>query len=130
MTPYRTRSSTVRKQKRERFFQGLIQSPKITPALLMMAGVMLGIGGFLYLWQWAHYLNEGYQVQKLQKHKLVLKEETEMLELEVNYLSRPERLERIALKQLKLKYPNASQLRNLPDQAHPAETPGLSEQGP
>ncbi|MBF0350737.1 MAG: hypothetical protein HQM11_06875 [SAR324 cluster bacterium] len=69
--------------------------------LTLLTTFVIAISGIFYLWQWMNYLQHGYYVQLLEKQKNALELRLELLQIEINYLTRPQRLQSIA-NQLKL----------------------------
>ena len=65
--------------------------------MLLLVAFLITTGCFLYLWQWMNYLKGGYHVQALEKEKAVTLHRLELLETEINFLSRPQRIESIAV---------------------------------
>lgn len=82
--------------------------------LILLAGLVT-FGCLLYLWQWMNFLQLSYQVQHLEKDHQKLAVRLEMLRVEVDFLSRPERLETVALDEMHMRLPSQAQL-------YPSET--------
>ncbi|MDG2198618.1 MAG: hypothetical protein P8O70_17410 [SAR324 cluster bacterium] len=57
-----------------------------------------------------NFLQKSYAVQRLEKDHQQMIVRLEMLRVEADYLSRPQRLETVALNQMQMKFPNPAQL--------------------
>lgn len=80
-------------------------SPQYALRTVLFAVFLISIGSLLYVWQWTSYLQLGYRMQALQKEKNTLEQRIALLEIEVNYLTRPERLDQIATTRLNMHLP-------------------------
>ena len=67
-------------------------------------------GCLVYLWQWMNFLEKSYEVQRLEKDHQQMIVRLEMLRVEADYLSRPQRLETVAINQMQMRLPNPAQL--------------------
>ena len=77
--------------------------------MILFISLLIAAGCMLYLWQWTHYLQAGYQLQTLETEKKTLEYQLHLLEVERNFLTRPQRLDAIATKYMKLDLPKATQ---------------------
>ena len=91
-------------------------------ALLVFCAAVLTIGAVFFLWQRYQFIRLGFDVSGLRRQKAALEESIEPLELEVDYLSRLERIEALATGRLGMRAPRATQVRSL----SPHEAPELS----
>ena len=65
----------------------------LTIALL---GSLITIGGLIYVWQWMNHRNVAKEVEELERRHAAQIFRMELLELEIDYLTRPERLKSMA----------------------------------
>ena len=65
----------------------------LTMALL---GSLITVGGLIYVWQWMNYRNVAKEVEELERRHTAQIFRMELLELEIDYLTRPERLKIMA----------------------------------
>ena len=65
----------------------------LTIALL---GSLITIGGLIYIWQWMNHRNVAKEVEELERRHAAQIFRMELLELEIDYLTRPERLKSLA----------------------------------
>ena len=65
----------------------------LTIALL---GSLITIGGLIYVWQWMNHRNVAKEVEELERRHTAQIFRMELLELEIDYLTRPERLKSMA----------------------------------
>ena len=77
---------------------------------MVLLAILLTFGCLIYLWQWMNFLQKSYAVQSLEKDHQQMIVRLEMLRVEADYLSRPQRLETVALNQMQMKLPNPAQL--------------------
>ena len=80
---------------------------------MVLCATILTLGALFFVWQRYQFLRLGFTVAELRQRKAVLQDLIEPLEIEVEYLSRPERIESLATKQLGLRVPQPSQVRTL-----------------
>ena len=106
--PYHSR--LVRRQHKWWHALKILVSPQYALRTGLFAVFLIATGSLFYVWQWTNYLQLGYQIQALQKEKTTLEQKIALLEIEVNHLTRPERLDHIATTQLKMHVPSPSQL--------------------
>ena len=71
----------------------------LTMALL---GSLITAGGLIYVWQWMNYRNVAKEVEKLERRHAAQIFRMELLELEIDYLTRPERLKSMAAAMINL----------------------------
>ena len=105
--PYHSR--LVRRQHKWWHELKILFSPKYALRTALFAVLLIAIGSLFYIRQWTNYLQLGYQFQSLQEEKATLEQRISLLEIEVNYLTRPERLDHIATTQLDMQLPSPSQ---------------------
>lgn len=114
--PHRRRS--IRRQHKYRNFIKLLFSSLFSPQYslrtVLFATVLIALGSIAYIWQWAQYLQEGYDTQALHKEKTVLQKRIALLEIEVSFLTRLDRLDQIATEQMKMRLPSPAQRLTLP----------------
>ena len=87
----------------------ILFSPQYALHIVLFAVFLISIGCLLYIWQWTSYLQLGYRMQALQKEKNTLEQRIALLEIEVNYLTRPERLDQMATTRLNMHLPSPDQ---------------------
>jgi cell division protein FtsL len=91
---------------------------------MVLLALLLTLGSLLYLWQWMNYLQVSYDVQNLEKEHQQMSTRLEMLGVEIDYLSRPQRIETIAREQMLMGLPHPSQIYTLEEYAaHVAAQP-------
>ena len=78
--------------------------------LVVLCAVVLTVGAVFFLWQRYQFVRLGYEVNRLRVERTRLVEELEPLEVEVRYLSRLERIERLARVELGMHTPAPSQV--------------------
>ncbi len=77
---------------------------------IFIIGIIIVALFLFYLWHHMEGIKLGYKIEQLKKEKEQLKEEIKKLKFEkVNYLGL-KRIEKIALEELKLTYPNSDQI--------------------
>ena len=54
------------------------------------------MGGLIYVWQWMNHRNMAKQVEELDRRHSAQLFRMELLELEIDYLTRPERLKSLS----------------------------------
>lgn len=79
-------------------------------SLAVLCAVVITVGAVFYLWQRYQYVALGYEVSALRREKARLEEALEPLEVEAAYLSRLERIERVARSELGMRPPRADQV--------------------
>ena len=79
--------------------------------LIVVGSVVAAVMAFIYIWQWVSYLEEGFAVQELMTQQQQLEEQKELLMIERAFLSRFERLEKVAQEQFGLEYSKPNQYR-------------------
>ena len=90
-----------------RFIWNSVQSFHIT---LIVWGLVT-IGCIFYLTQWMNFRQVAQRIEALETKRLSLVSKLELLEVEISYLTRPQRLEILVEKKMQMKSPNASQYR-------------------
>ncbi len=88
-----------------RFCWNAVQSVQI----VVLMSILITAGCVGYLWQWANYREIAHEVQSLERQRAQLKEDLDLLEVEVQFLTRPQRLNEIASKHLNLSPPKLDQ---------------------
>ena len=114
MNVFPRRSRLIRRQHKYRHFVKLLLSPQYSLRTIIFATVLVALGSIAYIWQWAQYLQMGYHTQALLKEKTVLQKRIGLLEIEVSFLTRLDRLDRIATEQMKMRLPSPAQRLTLP----------------
>ena len=90
-----------------RFIWQSMQSFRIT---LLVWGLVT-IGGIFYLSQWMNYRQVAHRIDTLETKRSKLSSQIELLEVEISYLTRPQRLEILAEKKMSMTAPDAVQYR-------------------
>ncbi len=90
-----------------RFIWQSMQSFRIT---LLVWGLVT-IGGIFYLSQWMNYRQVAHRIDSLETKRSKLSSQIELLEVEISYLTRPQRLEILAEKTMRMAAPDAMQYR-------------------
>lgn len=88
-----------------RFIWRSVQSFQIT---LLVWGLVT-IGCIFYLTQWMNYRQVGHRVDSLETQRSILVSKLELLEVEISYLTRPQRLEALAEKTMLMASPDTIQ---------------------
>ena len=76
----------------------------------MAGGIVLTLAALFFIWQRYQFVRLGIEVSALRQQHAVLSEELEPFKVEAEYLSRPERIERLAKERLGMSVPNPSQV--------------------
>ena len=84
-----------------------MQSFRIT---LLVWGLVT-IGCIFYLSQWMNYRQVAHRIDSLETKRSKLSSQIELLEVEISYLTRPQRLEILAEKTMRMAAPDAVQYR-------------------
>ena len=90
-----------------RFIWQSMQSFRIT---LLVWGLVT-IGCIFYLTQWMNYRQVAHRVDSLETQRSILVSKLELLEVEISYLTRPQRLEFLVEKTMRMTSPNPAQYR-------------------
>ena len=90
-----------------RFIWQSMQSFRVT---LLVWGLVT-IGGIFYLSQWMNYRQVAHRIDSLETKRSKLSSQIELLEVEISYLTRPQRLEILAEKTMRMAAPDAVQYR-------------------
>ena len=90
-----------------RFIWQSMQSFRIT----LLVWVLVTIGGIFYLSQWMNYRQVAHRIDSLETKRSKLSSQIELLEVEISYLTRPQRLEILAEKTMRMVAPDAVQYR-------------------
>ena len=88
-----------------RFIWRSVQSFHIT---LLVWGLVT-IGCIFYLTQWMNYRQVGHRGDSLETQRSILVSKLELLEVEISYLTRPQRLEALAEKTMLMASPDTIQ---------------------
>ena len=72
---------------------------------MMMLGFLITMGCLFYLWQWMNYRGIAMDVDQLTKQHTSQLYRIELLEVEIDYLTRPKRLESLASSLMQLQPP-------------------------
>jgi cell division protein FtsL len=81
-----------------------------TAVLVVACALVLSVGAVFYVWQRYQFVRLGFTVHKLRGEKAALEERIEPLRVEVEYLSRLERIDALAREQLGMRPPLPSQV--------------------
>ena len=90
-----------------RFIWKSVQSFHIT---LLVWGLVT-VGCIFYLSQWMNYRQVAHRIDSLETKRSKLSSQIELLEVEISYLTRPQRLEILAEKTMRMAAPDAVQYR-------------------
>ena len=88
--------------------------------LVVLCAVVLTFGAVFYLWQRYQFVRLGYQVERMRTDRARLEADIEPLQLEADYLSRPERINSLARRVLKMRPPRPNQVIVLENDVPPA----------
>jgi len=87
----------------------LIQKPLSLRMLFLFAAIFFLTLSLLFLvWIRISQLQSGYLLAKLEAEQIALLEQSQMLDLEIAVLKRPERIHRLAIHELNLKAPTTN----------------------
>jgi cell division protein FtsL len=93
---------------------GLTRLPRFrtgaSAVTIVLCAVVIAAGGLFYVWQRFQFTKLGFDVAQLRQQKAQLEEQLEPLEVEVDYLSRLERVDRVAREQLGMRAPQPGQV--------------------
>jgi cell division protein FtsL len=85
--------------------------PRGTTLLVVIGcGALLTLGALFFVWQRYQFIRLGFEVGALRQRQAELQERIEPLEVEAEYLARPERIEAIARERLGMRPPSPSQV--------------------
>jgi cell division protein FtsL len=73
--------------------------------LVLLCAAVIAAGGLFYLWQRFQFTKLGFEVARLRQQKTELEERLEPLQVEVDYLARLERIDKLAREQLGMRAP-------------------------
>ena len=90
-----------------------------TLLLIVGCAALLTIGALFFVWQRYQFVRLGFEVGALRHRQAALQERIEPLEVEAQYLARPERIEAIARERLGMRPPHPEQVIEI---ERPAET--------
>lgn len=90
--------------------------------LVVLCASVLTFGALFYLWQRFQFVSLGFEVSELRQRKARLEEQLAPLKVEVEYLSRLERIDALARNRLGMRPPRPSQIKIIEEH----ETPSLS----
>ena len=77
---------------------------------VVICATVLALGAVFFVWQRHQHVQLGFEVAKLRRAKAALEEMIEPLTVEVEYLSRLERIDTLARKRLGLRQPTPNQI--------------------
>ncbi len=83
--------------------------------LVVLCAIVLTAGALFYVWQRYQYLRMGFELVELRQRKAQLEARLEPLEVEVEYLSRLERIHALATKELGMREPSTEQVIEVKD---------------
>ncbi len=81
-----------------------------TLLLVVVCVAILTLGGLFFVWQRFQFVRLGFEVSELRQREDRLREEIAPLEVEAQYLARPERIEILAHERLGMRRPLPSQI--------------------
>ena len=85
-----------------------LQRPRLTPIFVAM--ILVSALSLLFVWSRIHAINLEYRISSLEKEIRSSQRQIKELTLEAAYLSRNQRLERLATKQLGMRPPAPGQI--------------------
>ena len=80
---------------------------------VVLCAAILTLGALFFVWQRYQFVRLGFTVAELRQQRAVLEDTVEPLEIEADYLSRPQRIEAVATGRLRMRPPRPSQVRTL-----------------
>ncbi len=80
---------------------------------VVLCAAILTLGALFFLWQRYQFVRLGFTVAELRQRKAALQNIIEPLEIEVEYLSRLERIDALATQLLRMRQPRPSEVRTL-----------------
>lgn len=89
---------------------GMRHSRASTAVLVVACAVVLTLGAVFFVWQRYQFIRLGFTVHKLREERAAVVEKIEPLRVEVEYLSRLERIDALARQQLGMRPPTPSQV--------------------
>jgi cell division protein FtsL len=78
--------------------------------MVVLCAVVIAAGGLFYLWQRFQFTKLGFDVARLRQEKAEIEERLEPLQVEVDYLSRLERIDELAREQFGMRPPAPGQV--------------------
>lgn len=81
-----------------------------TLLLVLGCALLLTLGALFFVWQRYQFLRLGFEVGALRQRQLDLQQRIRPLEVEAEYLARPERIEAIARERLGMRPPLPSEM--------------------
>lgn len=78
--------------------------------MVVLCAVVIAAGGLFYVWQRFQFTKLGFEVARLRQQKSDLEARLEPLQVEVDYLSRLERVDKLAREQLGMRAPVPGQV--------------------
>ncbi|MGA1600387.1 MAG: cell division protein FtsL [bacterium] len=118
MSPLKRRPNVLKHQFRWKFVPQVFWNAFQSPRVVALMCLLITSGCLGYLWQWSHYRQLSYEVQRLEAQRQQLSEELDLLVIESQFLTRPQRLEQIATRHLDLKTPDPEQFAYLEQLIH------------
>jgi cell division protein FtsL len=89
---------------------GLRHRRASTAVLVVACATVLTVGAVFFVWQRYQFIRLGFTVHKLREERAAIVEKIEPLRVEVEYLSRLERIDALARQQLGMRPPTPSQV--------------------
>jgi cell division protein FtsL len=81
-----------------------------TAVLIVACAVVLSVGAVFFVWQRYQFIRLGFIVHALREQQAAIADRIEPLRVEVEYLSRLERIDALARQQLGMRPPTPSQV--------------------
>lgn len=78
--------------------------------VVVVCALVLTFGALFYIWQRYQFIALGFEVERLRAERTRLEEEIDPLQMESDYLSRPERIEILARERLGMRPPRPGQV--------------------
>ena len=89
---------------------GMRQRRASRAVLVVACAIVLSVGAVFFVWQRYQFIRLGFTVHKLREERAAILEKIEPLRVEVEYLSRLERIDALARQQLGMRPPTPSQV--------------------
>lgn len=110
-TPYAIGSDMVHRQKA--YTKKDFVKTRVLFKILSLVAFM-AILSLFYIWSRVQIVQYGYEINSLNDRRMSLLEENKKIKVEVATLKAPQRIEKIALEQLRMRAPDQTQIRSFP----------------
>ncbi len=105
MKIYPSKPESLKGQFRWKLVPSMIWNMVQSIYTIVLLGVLVTAGCLFYLWQWMNYRQIAQRVDALERKNAEQAFQLELLEVEIDYLTRPERLERLASELMSMRQP-------------------------